>query len=222
MLITADYSQIELRLAGEFSQDEKFINAYKNGEDLHQLTADIIERERQDGKTLNFTILYGASGFRVSREFGVSKEEGDEIIKRWKSGFDKLNVFITKVENFVEEHGYSLTATGRRRYFDMPDTRDKRGWVKMNEIKREAVNHPIQGTSADMIKIAITNLFYRLRDHDAYVVLTVHDEIMIECAEEYVEIIKKIVEDEMIKAAEVFLKIIPAKVDVKSGKVWGH
>jgi len=221
-LVTGDYSQIELRLAAEFSGDEKFIDAYKNGADLHQMTADIIGRSRQDGKTLNFTILYGASGFRVAGMFGITPAEGDEIIARWKQGFTKLNDWIEAQEKFLMENGYNVTATGRRRYWEMPSRNDPKYWGKVSKNKREAVNHPIQGTSADMVKIAITNIFYALYRYDAYPILTVHDEIVVECPEEIKDEVKTIMDREMLRAAEMFISKIPVAVDSKIGEIWGH
>ena len=222
VLITADYSQIELRLAGEMAHEEKFILAYNNDEDVHQLTASIIGRSRQDGKTFNFMIMYGAEAYKASITFGIPREEAEQLVMNWRDGLESLSNFLEETKEHLRTYGWVETMSGRRRYFDLPDTSTKQGWVKMNKYYREACNHPIQGTSADMTKIAITNLFYRLQEYDAYPILTVHDEITVECNEKDGEMIQKIVLEEMIKAGAVFLKEIPVKAESQLGKVWDH
>jgi DNA polymerase-1 len=229
--VNVDFSNVEMRLAGEFSGDETIIQAYLNNEDLHSLTAsamynvpleEVTKEQRANGKTFNFAVLYGAEAYRVSLSLEIPIKEAEILVANWRNKFSKLAAYLNETAAYLKEHGYVKTYLGRRRYFDMPSPNDPNYRRLLSAHIREACNHPIQGTSADMTKIAIINIFYRIQGYDAKLIRTVHDEIAVECAEEIAESIKNIMVQEMIKAGEIFLKIIPVKVDPKISDTWEH
>lgn len=240
VFIDTDYSQIEYRLAGEISDDELVIRSFIDGTDLHTLSASIMfkvpfdqvtKEQRYTAKTFNFSVLYGASAYRVSREFKISLGESETLITNWKRGFPRLSDWLSYTENFVLENGYVETLWGRRRYWELPSSRElnskdreisKKAFSKKSKIVREACNMPIQGTSADMTKMGIINAYYKIKDYDAFNVLTVHDEILSQVREEYAEDIKNLIVNEMIKAGQLFLKKVPVKVGAEISKVWEH
>lgn len=218
--ITADYSQIEMRLAAEMSGDETVINAFLNDEDLHAISAsamydilleEVTKHQRSDGKKFNFSVLYGAQAYKVSTDLEIPIKQAEIMVANWRAKFHRLAEFLDEKKQLLHEQGYVTTLTGRRKYWVFTNE-TSRGIISAYE--REAANMPIQGTSADMIKIALTNIFYRLQGYDAQIIRTVHDELTVRCHENIAEGVRKIISDEMIKAGQLFLKIVPVKVDV--------
>jgi DNA polymerase I len=218
--ITADYSQIEMRLAAELSGDEVVINAFLNDEDLHAISASamydillemVTKNQRSDGKKFNFSVLYGAEEYNVSVNLEIPIAQARIMVANWRAKFSRLSKFLDEKKQLLHEQGYVTTLTGRRKYWVF--TKDiSRGII--SKFEREAANMPIQGTSADITKIALTNIYYRIQGYDAQIIRTVHDEITVRCHKDIAEGIRKIMETEMIKAGELFLKIVPVKVDV--------
>jgi DNA polymerase-1 len=234
--VNADYSNIEMRLAGEFSGDEAIIKAYVEGVDLHQLSAaamynvpfeQVTKEQRFSGKTFNFSVLYGASAYKVSTSLQIPIAQAETMVANWRAGFPKLAKWLDDTTRFLKENGYVKTALGRRRYFEMPSPGSVGYFKTLSRYIREGGNHPIQGTSADMTKTAIVNIFYKLAEkglleYNTYLIRTVHDEISVECPEEIGEYVKDIMVEEMINAGKLFISKVPVKVDAKVGKTWDH
>jgi DNA polymerase-1 len=229
--VTADYSQFEMRLAGEFSNDQVIIDAFLNDKDLHALSAaamynvpfeEVTKAQRSNGKTFNFSVLYGAEAYTVSTRLQIPIDEAEVLVRNWRAGFPGLANYLDSTATFLKNNGYVLTPLGRRRYFNLPSPRTPGYRGIINRYVREGCNHPIQGANADAIKIALCNIHYRLWGYDAKLIRTVHDEISVRCKEELAEGVVKIVHDEMVKAAQVYLKRIPVKVDPVISKSWDH
>jgi DNA polymerase-1 len=229
--ITPDFPNIEMRLAGEFSGDQMIINAYLNDEDLHAVSAsamygvpleEVTKSQRSTGKTFNFSVLYGAQAYTVSTRLEIPQKDAEILITNWRAKFSGLSSYLESTKDFLLENGYVKTFLGRRRYFEMPSPTNPNYKRILSANIREACNHPIQGTSADMTKISLINIFYRIQGYDAKIIRTVHDEITVECKEEIAEGIANIMKQEMEKAAKIFLKIIPVVVEAEPSDRWEH
>lgn len=230
LMATADYSQIELRVAAILSGETEMIRAFNNGEDLHLLTAaaifdkdpkDVTDEERSTGKTLNFSVVYGTTARGLYFNFGIPEEDGRIYLERFFSRYPKLAYFINATGKVILERGYSSTANGRRRFFTLPRTYSKRDMRKVFAIKREGVNHIVQGTSADMMKMAICNIYYdNPFGSDLKLVNTVHDEVVIEFREGLTGAVE-FINDSMVKAGDYFLKgVVETKVGIKVKTHW--
>lgn len=227
--ITSDYSQVELRLAGEQSGDEKVIDAFAKGIDSHTLSGSsmyeipveqVTKQQRADGKKFNFSVLYGAEAYNVSVNLEIPIKQAEILVNNWRKGVPQLAEYLDSSKKYLIENGYVTTQWGRRRYWVFPSS-DKKGYRGIiSKFGREAANHPIQGTSADMIKIALTNIFYRIQGYDAQLIRTVHDEITVRAHKDIADGIQKIVIDEMEKAGRLFLKRIDIKVDCQTSRTW--
>ena len=234
-IITADYSQAELRLLAAVSGDEKMTKAFLDGVDLHKVTAsilfdvpldDVTKDQRKHGKTLNFAVVYGTSKYGLLHNFGIPLENGEEYLKKYfsENGYNRLGKFIYAVGDKILSLGYSLTPFGRKRYFKSKILYTD-FWEKQKEIssiKRQGVNFIIQGGSADIVKLSmvdlgLTNPFgcdnFRL-------LMQVHDEIVIEVKEEIVDDAIKFVEGVMVRNEQRFLGNIPAIVDIFVSDCW--
>lgn len=225
LLIDADYSQIELRLLAHIAGDEAMIEAFKSGKDIHSSTAQTIfgvsESEvtlemRKKAKAINFGILYGMGEFTLSNDLKISRAKAKEYIKNYLDGFPKVDAYLKDTIKFAYENGYVTTMYGRRRY--IPELSGQNKTLRAFG-ERVAMNSPIQGSAADIIKIAMINVFRRLRDEklDARLILQVHDELLIEASRQCAERAKKILCEEMESAAK--LKV-PLTVDVQIGDSW--
>jgi len=230
--VRMDYSQIELRIIGEASKEPKFIEAFKNKQDLHLATAsaifelpqdEITSAQRSIAKSLNFAVIYGTTARGLAFNFGIPEADAKIYLKRYFDSYPFLKKFILDFGAQCIKRGFSTTMGKRKRYLVFPiKTTEREHFRIMSKVHRQAVNHLPQGTSADMIKKALINLYYnnpfgydKLRS-----ILTVHDEIVIEIhdsiLEEGVEFCKKC----MIDAGEEFLKIIPVECSTTIGKQW--
>ena len=188
LFLSADYSQIELRLMAHFSQDEHLLAAFRNGQDVHAATAakifnvpieEVTKDQRRRAKTANFGIIYGISAFGLSQQLGCSRAEAKALIDGYFAAFPQVISFIEKQKQFAREHGYVETLFGRRRY--LPDIRSNNATVR-SFAERNAVNSPIQGTAADIIKMAMVAIAKRLQETGGAekrpeMILQIHDEL---------------------------------------------
>ncbi|MBI2099600.1 DNA polymerase I, partial [Candidatus Uhrbacteria bacterium] len=223
-LLSADYSQIELRIAAHMSGDKTMIEDFRNGEDIHTRTAEIIwgvghedvtSEMRRIAKAINFGIIYGMGPKKLAAEAGVSMEEARDFISRFFSGRPRLKEYIEELKALAAAQGYVETMFGRRRYLS-----EITSGVPMlrAEAERQAVNTPIQGTSADIIKIAMINLFNALEKHfgkDAAMVLQVHDELVFEIKDSIIHKAAGIIRENMETAVKLSVPVI---VEIDIGK----
>lgn len=216
VILAADYSQIELRILAHMSDDPQLIKAFKEGKDIHLLTAAELSISRSAAKAVNFGIIYGISDFGLARQLKIKKTEAAEFIRKYFAKHKGVKEFIDKTIAEAKENGYVTTLLGRKR--PMPDINSPHLGMR-SFAERTAINTPVQGTAADMIKVAMVKIDSRLATLDTRLILQVHDELVFECPKEEVEKIKKIVEEEMVAAIP--LKV-PVKVDVGIGKNWAE
>ncbi len=223
VLIDADYKQIELKLLAHFSGDPKLIDAFKHGQDVHASTAaevfDVPQSEvtpemRRDAKAVNFGIVYGISNYGLSQNIHISPKKADEYIKRYFERFPAVKTYLDGLIEFAKKHGYAVTAFGRRRA--IPELNSAR----FNERKfgeRVAMNMPLQGTAADIIKIAMVNVHRKLKDKKSELILQVHDELIIDAPQDEADEVAAILKSEMENAVSLS---VPLDVDISVGKSW--
>jgi DNA polymerase-1 len=224
-LLAADYSQIELRIIAALSEEENMIQAFKNGEDIHASTAskvfnvpinEVTREQRSNAKTVNFGIIYGVSAFGLSNQTNLSRTEAKELIDTYYETYPKLRSFIHEQVDFARDHGYVQTVLGRRRYLKDINSRNA---VVRGAAERNAVNAPIQGSAADIIKVAMIRIHKKLKEGNfkSKMLLQVHDELVFDAYKEEVEALKTLVKTEMENAFE--LKV-PLVVDIDTGANW--
>ena len=224
-LVDADYSQIELRLLAHISEDYNMTEAFKDGVDIHRKTASAVfgipeesvnEEMRKRAKAVNFGIVYGISGFSLAKDIGTTTKEASNYIKNYLYNYPGIDVYLSNVVDEATEKGYTVTPFGRRRY--IPELNAQNGMLKAFG-KRVAMNAPIQGAAADIMKLAMINTANALTKAglDAKIVMQVHDELVIEVKDEDVETCKRLIKEEMESAVELS---VPLTVDVTSGKNW--
>jgi DNA polymerase-1 len=227
VLMSADYSQIELRLAAHMADVPQLKEAFSKGEDIHSLTAEelfgTVDRDtRGKAKTVNFAILYGISSWGLAGRLGVSKEEGKAIIDRYFSRFPGIRAYIDDTLAFVREHGFTQTLFGRKTHF--PNIRAPNPNFRAG-AERAAINAPIQGTSADLIKRAMNRMDAALGEaglNDVGMLLQVHDELVFEVPEGKEEAAAAVIRETMAKAAEPAIRLdVPLDVEVGWGPNWG-
>lgn len=224
-LISADYSQIELRLLAHMSGDETMISAFENNVDIHANTAreilglsatdEVSKEDRRVGKTINFGIVYGMSGFRLGRELGIPVGMAAEYIESYFAKFASVKEFFATLEEQAERDGFVTTLFGRKRIIASIDSSGRdRGF-----LRRVAINAPLQGTAADIIKLAMVSLNRRIQTEKLplKMILQIHDELVLECDESFLEEGQSIVREEM---AGVYELCVPLRVDVASGANW--
>jgi DNA polymerase-1 len=225
--MSADYSQIELRLAAHMADVPQLKEAFCKGDDIHALTAEelfgTVDRDtRGKAKTVNFAILYGISSWGLAGRLGVSREEGKAIIDRYFTRFPGIRAYIDETLAFVREQGFTRTLFGRKTHF--PNIRAPNPQFRAG-AERAAINAPIQGTSADLIKRAMNRMDDALADAglgDVKMLLQVHDELVFEVPEGRVEAAAGVVREVMAHAAEPALKLdVPLDVEVGWGPNWG-
>lgn len=225
ILLAADYSQIELRIIASLSGDEHLCNAFKNGEDIHLATAakiygldfsQITKQMRANVKSVNFGIIYGISAFGLSNQLGISRKEAQDLINQYFENYPQVAAYIEQCKQTARQRGYAESMCGRKRYLKDINS----GNVNLRAFaERNAVNMPIQASSADMIKIAMTNIYRRLKEDNlqSKMILQVHDELVFDVCKSELEKVNKIVVNEMTNA----LKLeVPIVVDAKSGVNW--
>jgi len=225
VLLAADYSQIELRIIAALSEEENMIEAFKNGEDIHASTAakvfnvpldEVTREQRSNAKTVNFGIVYGVSAFGLSNQTDLSRSEAKELIDTYYETYPKLKAYMAKQVDFAREHGYVETVLNRRRY--LKDINSRNGMVRSG-AERNAVNAPIQGSAADIIKLAMINIHNRFEKEGftSKMLLQVHDELVFDAHKDELEIIKPIIKHEMENA---FKMSVPLDVEMGIGENW--
>ena len=221
--IDADYSQIELRVLAHISKDENMINAFINNEDIHRQVAskvfgvpmeEVTKEQRSKAKAVNFGIIYGITAFGLSEQLKIDRKQSQEYIDNYLAKYSGIKTFMDEIVKKTEESGYVETIFGRRRY--VPELKSNNYMVRQFGT-RVAMNTPIQGTAADIMKIAMIKLYNNLKNVDAKIVLQVHDELIIEVKEEQKEIAKKILKESMENATKLD---VPLKVDISEAKTW--
>jgi len=227
VLMSADYSQIELRLAAHMADVPQLKEAFSKGEDIHAMTAaelfGVVDRDtRGKAKTVNFAILYGISSWGLAGRLGVPKDEGKAIIDRYFTRFPGIRAYIDETLSFVREHGFTRTLFGRKTHF--PNIRASNPNFRAG-AERAAINAPIQGTSADLIKRAMNRMDAALAEaglDDVGMLLQVHDELVFEVPVGKEEAAAAVVREVMAHAAEPALKLdVPLDVEVGWGPNWG-
>ena len=224
-LVDADYSQIELRLLAHISEDYNMSEAFRNGDDIHRKTAAAVfgipeesvnEEMRKRAKAVNFGIVYGISGFSLGKDIGTTTAEASKYIKSYLLNYPSIDAYLERVPTEAKEIGYTETLFGRRRY--IPELNSANGMIRAFG-KRVAMNAPIQGTAADVMKLAMIKVYERLKrdEPEAHLVMQVHDELIVEAPDERVEAVAKILREEMEGAVSLS---VPLTVDVTSGKNW--
>jgi DNA polymerase-1 len=226
VLLSADYSQIELRLIAEISGDEAMLEAFIAGQDIHSATAarvfgvpfnEVSTEQRYRAKTVNFSIIYGAGATNLSRQLDIKRAEASELIQQYFSQYPGLKSYMEQTVKQAREQGFVSTLMGRKRY--LRDIHSKSSLERSN-AERMAVNTPIQGTAADMIKIAMTHIHQDFRELglQSRMVLQVHDELVFDVPMEEVEQVKPIIESRM-RTAIPGLRV-PIEVGIGVGKHW--
>lgn len=224
-LLAADYSQIELRIIAALSQEENMINAFKNHEDIHASTAakvfnvplsEVSREQRSNAKTVNFGIIYGVSAFGLSNQTTLSRSEAKELIDTYYKTYPKLRTYMDGQIHFARENGYVETVLGRRRYLKDINSRNA---VVRGAAERNAVNAPIQGSAADIIKLAMINIYNRFQKEQfkSKMLLQVHDELVFDAHNDELETITPIIKTEMENAYKL---IVPLDVEIGLGKNW--
>jgi len=224
-MMSADYSQIELRIMAHLSKDPELLKSFNEGVDVHTRTAalvygvsekDVLPEMRRVAKIVNFGIMYGAGPFRMSEELGIPQEEARKLIEQYFKTYPGINEYIIKTLQEAEKNKFVKTLSGRIRYvYDI--TSDN--YHVREAAKRVAINTPIQGTAADMIKIAMINISRRMKEKSlrAMMILQIHDELLFEVPEEEIETLREVVVQEMENAIKLD---VPVKVDVGIGNSW--
>jgi DNA polymerase-1 len=225
VLLAADYSQIELRIIAALSEEDNMMNAFKNGEDIHASTAanvfnvpikEVTREQRGNAKTVNFGIIYGVSAFGLSNQTSLSRGEAKELIETYYETYPKLRSYMDSQIHFARENGYVETVLGRRRYLKDINSRNA---VVRGAAERNAVNAPIQGSAADIIKLAMINIYKRFQKENfkSKMLLQVHDELVFDAHKDELETIKPIIKQEMENA---FKLAVPLDVEIGVGENW--
>lgn len=225
VIIDADYSQIELRLLAHISGDENLIRAFLSGADIHTSTAatvfgvrqeEVTPEMRKKAKAVNFGILYGIGAFSLADDLGVSRAQAQEYINQYLAGFPKIDAYLKKTVRDAYENGYVTTLFGRKRYIPELSGKNK---VQQKFGERVAMNSPIQGTAADLIKLAMIRVHRRLTQEslDARLILQVHDELLIEARRDCAGQAERILREEMEHAARLS---VPLTVEIHTGENW--
>ncbi len=226
VLLAADYSQIELRLIAEISGDEAMLEAFQAGHDIHQATAakvygkaldEVNPEERRNAKTVNFSIIYGAGATNLSRQLGIGRSEARELIDQYFRQYHGLKRYMDDTVEFAREHGYVSTLLGRKRFLRDINSRSS---LERSNAERIAINTPIQGTAADMIKVAMINIHkvFKAKNFRSRMILQVHDELVFDAHRDELDSIRPIIQEEM-KHALPKLKV-PIVVGMDVGNNW--
>ncbi len=226
VLMSADYSQIELRVIASISKEENMIEAFKQGVDIHTSTASRVYNTpieqvtgdmRRNAKAVNFGIIYGQSAFGLSQNLKIPRKEAAQIIEEYFKQYPRIKEYMNSSIHFAQEHGYIETLLGRRRY--LRDINSKNFTVR-GFAERNAINAPIQGSAADMIKVAMINIHRNLKSRAGLrskMILQVHDELLFDVHKDEVDIMKELVKDEMEKAVTLD---VPVLAEVGTGENW--
>ncbi len=226
LLLSADYSQIDLRALAHISQDAELIATFQRDEDVHTHTAsevfgvpdsEVTPKMRRAAKTINFGVIYGMSGYGLQQATDLTREEAELFISTYFSRYPGIKSYIEDTKKQAAKLGYVQTVLGRRRYIPEINSTNR---LAREAAERMAINMPVQGTSADIIKIAMVELHRQMikRDMKTRMTLQVHDELVFEVLPGELEAIKQLVQDIMPNAMKL---IVPLKIDIKVGKNWG-
>lgn len=225
IFLDADYSQIELRVLAHMSGDEKLIEAYQQAEDIHRLTAsqvfhvpidEVTPQQRRNAKAVNFGIVYGISSFGLSQDLSISTKEAKEYIERYFETYPGIKSYLDGLVEHAKEEGYVTTMYGRRR--PVPELKSS-NFMQRSFGERVAMNSPIQGTAADIIKIAMNRVHDRLKEEglESRLILQVHDELLVEAKLSEADRVEEILREEMQQAASLR---VPLEIDLHRGKNW--
>ena len=225
VIVSADYSQIELRIVASICGDERMIAAFRNGEDIHASMAahiynvplaEVTDTMRRNAKTVNFGILYGMSAFGLSDRLHIPQREARELIDGYFNSFPKINEYLENTLQFAREHGYVETLLGRRRYIRDINSQNA---ILRKASERNAINAPIQGTAADLIKLAMVKIGKALKEQNfqSKMILQVHDELIFDVPKQEVTTLKPLINDLMSGAMELS---VPLSVEIDEGKSW--
>ncbi|MDY4575428.1 MAG: DNA polymerase I [Intestinibacter sp.] len=224
-LVDADYSQVELRVLAHMSGDENMIDAFKHGEDIHSKTAsqifnvdinDVTSKQRIEAKAINFGIIYGKTDFGLSQDLNIPVATAKAYIENYFYKYPKIKEFMDDAVEKATETGYATTILNRRRY--IPEI-NASNFIVRNQGKRFAMNAPIQGSAADIIKVAMVSVYNKLKENNmkSKLILQVHDELIVEATEDELELAKKIVKEEMENAQAMDVNL---DVDLNTGNSW--
>jgi len=225
ILIAADYSQIELKIMAHLSNDQSMIDAFKNSEDIHKATAakifsvsenEVTKEMRSKAKSANFGIIYGISAFGLSQNLGISRSDAKEIIEGYFNSYPDVKTFMDKSVNDARDNGFVKTILGRKR--NLLNINSRNSLVRSND-ERNAINAPIQGSSADIIKIAMINCFNRFEEESlkSKMIMQVHDELVFDVVKEERNIVMDIVKKEMESCIELQVNL---SIDINEGDNW--
>lgn len=225
IFIGADYSQVELRILAHYSQDPAMVKAFTHDLDIHAQTAaeifstpieEVTKEMRSKAKAINFGLLYGQSSFGLAQTLGISRKEAKQYIDHYFEKFNEVKLFLNRLKEECAETGYAKTLWGRKRVISNIKSSNH---VMKAMAERAAINSPIQGTAADIIKKAMVNVFHKIQEKnlEASLLLQVHDELIIECKESIQDEVEDILRREMMEAANLS---VPLKVDISTGKTW--
>lgn len=225
VLVSADYSQIELRMLAHFSADEKLIEAYNNAADIHALTAsqilgvpqsEVTPAQRRDAKAVNFGIIYGMSDFGLAENLSIPKYKAKEFIERYFATYPKVKEYMDGNVAFAREHGYSVTLLGRRRNLAEINSSN---YLLRSAAERMAMNTPLQGSAADVVKLAMIAVEKRLSGMKSKMILQIHDELIVDAAEDEADEVLAILKQEMENA--VTLRV-PLVAQANKATNWGE
>lgn len=225
VFLDADYSQIELRIMAHMSKDEKLIEAYNMAEDIHRITAsqvfgvpfdEVTDLQRRNAKAVNFGIIYGISSFGLSQDLSISRKEASDYIEQYFKTYPKIKGYIDSMVEDAKKTGYSLTMFNRRR--PIPELKSS-NFMQRSFGERVAMNAPIQGTAADIIKLAMIRVYDALKKggYKSKLLLQIHDELLVETYSDEIEDVKKIIEEGMKNAVKLS---VPLEIDMKQGNNW--
>lgn len=228
LFLAADYSQVELRILAHVCQDAALLEAFRRDQDIHRTTAaavynipidEVTYNQRRFAKAVNFGLIYGMGAYRLARESELTLAESENYIKEYFARFPGIEAYLEETKKTARKQGYVETLLGRRRYFPLfQSSAGGRNYQARMRAEREAINHPIQGTAADIIKIAMIELHEALDPrYRARLLLQVHDELLLEVPEEELDEVKPMVVDIMASAFELD---VPLKVDTSTGRNW--
>ena len=227
MLISADYSQIELVILAHLSKDKNLCQAFLTGNDVHKVTAskifevstdEVTPEMRRTAKTINFGVIYGMSAFRLAKELGISRTTAKNFIDSYFATYSGVQDFINSTIERAEENGFVETISGRRRYIKSINSANK---LEKSGAERIAINTPIQGSAADIVKKAMIKVDAELKQKfpEAKLLLQVHDELIAECPENQAEQVADLIKNSM---ESIITLDIPLKASVEIGKRWGE
>jgi DNA polymerase-1 len=224
VLVIADYSQIELRILAEVSEDPAFVTAFQRGDDLHRLTAatmygvpmeEVTKEQRSDAKRINFGLMYGRGARSLSAQLGTDEERGRKLIDEYFANYPKVQRFLQRTANRAMQDRTLRTLAGRVRKFGNDPVADDRG-----AMRREAMNFPIQGAAGDIAKLALVYVREELQGLDARLINSIHDEFVIECVEDQAEEVSEKTRTAMVRAGEDILEKVPVEVEATISREW--